>query len=63
MINESYVTGLRFKLIDLQLEALQTAPANTVPGTSENDNSTFLLTEMPGNLQFQCVLKSRYIAG
>ena len=53
--------------MDLQSEALQTALqtalANTAPGTSENDNSTFLLTETMGNLQFQGVLNSRYIAG
>ena len=48
---------------DLQLEALQTALANTAPRTSENANSTFLLTEAPINLQFHGVLKSRYIAG
>ena len=64
MINESYVTGLRFKLMDLQSEALQTALANTAPRRSENVNSTFfLLTEPLGNLHFQGVLKSRYIAG
>ena len=63
MTNESYVNGLRFKVMDLQLEALQTALANTVPRTSENANSTFLFTEALINLQFRCVLKSRYIAG
>ena len=47
----------------LQSEALQTALANTAHRMSENAKSTFLLTETPGNLQFQCVLKSRYIAG
>ena len=47
----------------LQSETLQTALANVAPRTSENANSTFLLTEMLGNLQFRCVLKSRYIAG
>ena len=57
MTNESYVTGLRFKL-----RALQTALANTAPRTSDA-NSTFLLTETLGNLQFQGVRKSRYIAG
>ena len=49
--------------MDLQSEALKTALANTAPRTSENANSTFLLTETLGNLQFQGVLKSRYIAG
>ena len=49
--------------MDLQSEALQTALANTAPTTSENANSTFLLTETLDNLQFQCVLKSHYIAG
>ena len=49
--------------MDLQSEALQTALANTAPGTSENANSTFLLTETLGNLQFQGVLKNRHIAG
>ena len=63
MTNESYVTGLRFKLMDLQSEALQTALANTAPRTSENANSTFLLTEALINLQFRGVLKNRYIAG
>ena len=62
MTIESYVTGLRFKLMDLQSEALQTALANTAPRTSENANSTFLLTEALINLQFRGVLKSRYIA-
>ena len=62
MNNESYVTGLRFKLIDLQSEAPQTALANAAHRTPENANSTFLLTEALGNLQFQGVLKSRYIA-
>ena len=42
--------------MDLQSEALQTALANTAP-------RTFLLPETLGNLQFQGVLKSRYIAG
>ena len=46
----------------LQSEALQTALATTAPRTSEM-LSTFLLTETLGNLQFQGVLKSRYIAG
>ena len=32
--------------MDLQSEALQTALVNTAPGTSENANSTFLLTEL-----------------
>ena len=63
MIKESYVTGLRFKLMDLQSEALQIALANTAPRRSENAYSIFLLTETLGNLQFQGVLKSRYIAG
>ena len=63
MIEDSYVTGLRFKLMDLQSEALQTALANTAPRTSENANSTFLLSETLSNLQFHGVLKSRYIAG
>ena len=49
--------------MDLQSEALQTALANTAPRTSENVNSTFLLTEALINLQFRGVLKSRYIAG
>ena len=49
--------------MDLQSEALQTALANTAPRTSENANSTFLLTEALINLQFGGVLKSRYIAG
>ena len=49
--------------MDLQSDALQTALANTGPRTSENANSTFLLTETLGNLRFQCVLKSCYIAG
>ena len=49
--------------MDLQSEKLQTALANTAPRTSENANSTFLLPETLGNLQFQGVLKSRYIAG
>ena len=49
--------------MDLQSEALQTALANTAPRTSENANSTFLLTEALINLQFRGVLKSRYIAG
>ena len=49
--------------MDLQSEALQTALANTAPRTSENANSTFLLTETLGSLQFQGVLKGRYIAG
>ena len=49
--------------MDLHSEALQTALANTTPRTSENANSTFLLTKTLGNLQFQGVLKSRYIAG
>ena len=31
--------------MDLQSEALQTALANTAPRTSENANSTFLLTD------------------
>ena len=49
--------------MDLQSEALQNALANIAPRTSENANhSTFLLTEMLGNLQFKGVL-SRYIAG
>ena len=43
--------------MDLQSEALQTALANTAPRTSENANSTFLLTETLDNLQFQGVLK------
>ena len=63
MTNKSYVTGLRFKLMDLQSEALQTALANTAPRTSESANSTFLLAEALINLQFRGVLKSRYIAG
>ena len=63
MINEDYVTGLRFKLTDLKSEALQTALANTAHRTSENAKATFLLTETLDNLQFQGVLKSRYIAG
>ena len=45
------------------VRARQTALANTAHRTSENANSTFLLTEMLGNLQFQGVLKNRYIAG
>ena len=49
--------------MDLQSEALQTALANTAPRTSENANSTFLLTEALINLQFRGVLKNRYIAG
>ena len=48
--------------MDLQSEALQTALANTTPRTSENANSTFLLTEALINLQFRGVLKSRYIS-
>ena len=56
MTNESYVTGLRFKLMDLQSEALQTTLANTAPRTSENANSTFLVTEARINLQFRGVL-------
>ena len=51
-----YVTGLRFKLMDQQSGALRTALANAPPRTSENANSTFLLTETFGNLQFQDVL-------
>ena len=49
--------------MDLQSGALQTALVNTLPRTSENANSTFLLTETLDNLQFQGVLKSRYISG
>ena len=49
MINDRYVTGLKFKLMDLQSEALQTALANTAPRTSENANSTILLTETLSN--------------
>ena len=49
--------------MDLQSETLQTALANTVPKTSENANSTFLLTETLGNLQFHGVLKSDCFAG
>ena len=49
--------------MDLQSEALQTALANTAHRTSENANSTFLLTEVLINLEFCGVLKSRYIAG
>ena len=63
MTNESYATGLRFKLKDLQSEALQTPLANTAPRTSENATTTFLLTEELINLQFRGVLKSRYNAG
>ena len=63
MTNQSYVTGLRFKLVDLQSEALQTALANTAPRTSENASSTCSLTEALINLQFRGVVKSRYIAG
>ena len=63
MTNESYMIGLKFKLMDLQSEALQTALANTATRTSENANSTFLLTEALINLQFRGVLKNRYIAG
>ena len=61
MTNESYVTGLRFKLMDLQSEALQTALANTAPRTSENVNSTFFLIEARIKLQFRGVLKSLYL--
>ena len=63
MTNESYVTRLRLKLVDLQSEALQTALANTAPRTSENANSIFLLTDTLINLQFRGFLKSRYIVG
>ena len=49
--------------MDLQSEALETALTNTAPRTSENANSTFLLTEALINLQFRGFLKSRYIAG
>ena len=49
--------------MDLQSDALQTALANTAPRTSENANSTFLLTEALINLQFRGVLKGRYIEG
>ena len=58
MTNEIYVTRLKFKLRD----AADCASQHT-PRTSENPNSTFLLTETLGYLQFQGVLKSRYIAG
>ena len=49
--------------MDLQSEALQTALASTAPRTSENANSTFLLTKTLINFKFRGVLKSRYIAG
>ena len=49
--------------MDLQSVALQTALSNTAPRTSEHANAICLLTEMLGNLQFQCVPKSHYIAG
>ena len=42
--------------MDLQSEAVQTALANAAPRTSENANSTFLLTETLVNLQFKGVL-------
>ena len=49
--------------MEMQSNALQTALAITNTRTSENANSAFLLTETLGNLQFQGILKSRYIAG